>query len=723
MGIAGHHVPVWYDESSGPASGQVMSWNAATGRWEATDIDTAAIDTAGLATDAELAAGLATKQDTIPPGTFVAPAELDAEEAARIAADATKAPIASPTLTGTTSVESVRIKTERFDIRHPAWAGSLDGVANNVTAINAIQASALSASGGELYFGPGVAGIGGSGVLLTRGNMTWKGAGMWVSTIKALAGATGMIGSSAAGTLVFEDLAFDGSDLLTILLNLGGNRHQRVTFRRCRFFGLGTGTAIVAASMSGYEFIDCLAHAPGTGDGRFLTISTGGSVNKVRGLKVRYLREGIIVATGNTNWENNRQDFLAVSDFDCDLGWWLLKAQFSGEGGTVTYANPAGTQVVVTDSAAAISGVTTAAGSETNIRVMPVRATGTHNAVNTWLPGTGFNASGIKRGDIVRCGTAFAVVQGIESDTVVRIEEWLSQTTYLPVAPPVAGTAWTVYGSLIGRVSSFTATTVTIDRLHDVDGTTVLLPDAGTRYEILYNRPNYPFQTERGAYGVQVRDSIFRRGWSDQIAFQGARACGVSNSIVADGQDMGITLDQNSEDCSIQNVLALHNGAGGIYSRGAYHQIVNNRGYDNHWQNPVVGYVGDFMVVGLTGGIVAHNIARRRTPTMGLAAYGFVARSGGGGALIARNQAEGHATAGFRMDADSGAHKWRDNDGTYSIAGTVAHTFGTLEGTGSPEAAVVGSIGDTYRRRDGGAGTSTYVKESGNGTNTGWVAK
>lgn len=71
MGVAGHHVPVWYDESSGPASGQVMSWNAVTGRWEATDIDTAAIDTAGLATDAELAAGLATKEDSIPPGTYV----------------------------------------------------------------------------------------------------------------------------------------------------------------------------------------------------------------------------------------------------------------------------------------------------------------------------------------------------------------------------------------------------------------------------------------------------------------------------------------------------------------------------------------------------------------------------------------------------------------------------------------------------------------------------
>lgn len=44
-------------------------------------------------------------------------------------------------------------------------------------------------------------------------------------------------------------------------------------------------------------------------------------------------------------------------------------------------------------------------------------------------------------------------------------------------------------------------------------------------------------------------------------------------------------------------------------------------------------------------------------------------------------------------------------------------------GTGTPEAAVTGSVGDLFLRTDGGAGTTLYVKESGAGTNTGWVAK
>ncbi|HVL65729.1 MAG TPA: hypothetical protein VM364_00575 [Vicinamibacterales bacterium] len=44
-------------------------------------------------------------------------------------------------------------------------------------------------------------------------------------------------------------------------------------------------------------------------------------------------------------------------------------------------------------------------------------------------------------------------------------------------------------------------------------------------------------------------------------------------------------------------------------------------------------------------------------------------------------------------------------------------------GSGSPEGAVTAPVGAIYHRTDGGAGTSLYVKESGTGTNTGWVAK
>lgn len=43
-------------------------------------------------------------------------------------------------------------------------------------------------------------------------------------------------------------------------------------------------------------------------------------------------------------------------------------------------------------------------------------------------------------------------------------------------------------------------------------------------------------------------------------------------------------------------------------------------------------------------------------------------------------------------------------------------------GTGSPEGVLAAGVGSMAMRRDGGAGTSLYIKESGTG-NTGWVAK
>lgn len=52
-----------------------------------------------------------------------------------------------------------------------------------------------------------------------------------------------------------------------------------------------------------------------------------------------------------------------------------------------------------------------------------------------------------------------------------------------------------------------------------------------------------------------------------------------------------------------------------------------------------------------------------------------------------------------------------------------AFTSLVLYGTGSPEGVYDGPIGSLYRRVDGGAGTSLYVKEVGAGNNTGWVGK
>lgn len=56
-----------------------------------------------------------------------------------------------------------------------------------------------------------------------------------------------------------------------------------------------------------------------------------------------------------------------------------------------------------------------------------------------------------------------------------------------------------------------------------------------------------------------------------------------------------------------------------------------------------------------------------------------------------------------------------------SVDGTL-NDLGVFVGTGTPEGAVTAQIGSLYCRKDGGAGTTFYVKQSGSG-NTGWVGK
>lgn len=49
--------------------------------------------------------------------------------------------------------------------------------------------------------------------------------------------------------------------------------------------------------------------------------------------------------------------------------------------------------------------------------------------------------------------------------------------------------------------------------------------------------------------------------------------------------------------------------------------------------------------------------------------------------------------------------------------------FADYSGYGTPESSITAKIGSIYKRLDGGASTTLYVKESGANTNTGWVAK
>lgn len=60
---------------------------------------------------------------------------------------------------------------------------------------------------------------------------------------------------------------------------------------------------------------------------------------------------------------------------------------------------------------------------------------------------------------------------------------------------------------------------------------------------------------------------------------------------------------------------------------------------------------------------------------------------------------------------------------TWLTDGTTWRPDGQISCTGTPLNVIVAPIGSTAVRTDGGAATTFYVKESGNGASTGWVAK
>jgi hypothetical protein len=73
--------------------------------------------------------------------------------------------------------------------------------------------------------------------------------------------------------------------------------------------------------------------------------------------------------------------------------------------------------------------------------------------------------------------------------------------------------------------------------------------------------------------------------------------------------------------------------------------------------------------------------------------------------------------------ADGKLAKFDESSGSFVDAVPNVDYLPVKSGTGSPNSAVTGSVGNIYIRTDGGPGTTFYVKESGAGTNTGWVAK
>jgi hypothetical protein len=178
-----------------------------------------------------------------------------------------------------------------------------------------------------------------------------------------------------------------------------------------------------------------------------------------------------------------------------------------------------------------------------------------------------------------------------------------------------------------------------------------------------------------------------------------------------EGGEFSVTLTQQAKASAFTALMVDNIGVSGLASYNWHRGI---------WIGSVGSQVsGDALYVGGAGGWTnfaffkdtagAQRFRMDATGKMFIGANGQTLYDGSGGlqtdaVLIANN---GLFSTAF---AQAGKFMW-------SADATRFHTWGA----GAPTH--VASRGSTYGRVDGGAGTTWYVKESGDGTNTGWVAK
>lgn len=516
-----------------------------------------------------------------------------------------------------------------------------DGVANDTAAIDRAQL-ALPTSGGIVFFPAGTCLLSGTGIVLKKSNVIFRGAGMFASTVSMVTGS--MVQTNTlyqVSNIAFEDLGFDGALTATNAITIGRYAvFDQFRVSRCRFWRMvNAGIALDGDARVVIE--DSRFEHPGDGKSAGITMTNTAKSIDIRRNTFRWLSDGVSIDTGSTTSEvENPVEYVTIEGNYFDLGWWLLTARATGSGAGVTY-----TSTVLTDTGAAFSGL----GLNDTVRVMPVKQTGTGTINRTKITDASatFTTNSVRRGDIVRMGTVFAVVMAVTSQTVLTVEDWLSDTDRQPIADPATG-SYTIYGVYIGKRTSFTSTTLTTPRFHDFDGTAVT-PSAGTLYEVLGTRPNYPLQVEYSGRKLRVINNTFKRGWSDQISVFGYEAQIIGNTI-EDGEDMGIT--SHGQGNVIQGNTIRHQGAGGIFTTASDSVITGNVFSDTPWENAVnVTYLAHIIVSnGVQDGsrnIIANNrclAGTVATPRYGISIYGASGNAVDAN-LVHDNYCTGHTTA------------------------------------------------------------------------------
>lgn len=520
----------------------------------------------------------------------------------------------------------------------------LDYGADNTGATNAqpaIQSAQLAAGAhSTIYFPAGTYQIDSqNGVILFHDDVIYRGAGMHASTLQRgqTHAAQIMVQSSGAYPIqrvVFEDLAFDAAFGVVLY---GAHVCDEVVFRRCRFTR-GDIMSIGLYQARNVTIEDCVFDGAGLGRAKAIQMTAGGRDLTVTNCRFSYCYDGVIIdngSSGASDAEPARN--IRVTGCTFDGGWYYLKPDATGTG---SY-----TANTLTDSGAAFGGY---ALNSRNVLVLPERESGTasYGAQGLTDNGAAFLSAGVKVGEIVRTSDRFGIVAAVPSETAVHIEAWQWLSDYTAAPPPAAGTAYTLYGVVIGLVQAATATTLTVVRWFDLNGTAVT-PAADTRYEVLPPHPNYHLNCEYATEDLRVSNNYFVRGWSDMCSTFGNRAQ-IVNNVFHRAQDGSITA--NGRYNIVSGNRCEYTGAHAIFVSGGDGVISDNVCLNTQWVNSQnLRYIGGITLYGAARAKVIGNHCENAAG-LPLGYYGIALTQGAIDVDLAHNTTRGHVTAGLRVD-------------------------------------------------------------------------
>jgi hypothetical protein len=518
----------------------------------------------------------------------------------------------------------------------PQWYGAeADGATDDSVELTAAQTE----DGVSLYAPKGRYALS-SSVFLSKNNLTIKGDGD--GTVFVSTGASPLFTGPASGrvaNVLIDSVMLDGANTAAVGVYLDGDSISKVTFRNVTFTNF-TSVGAHIYSVPDMVFEDCRFYEPANKNGRARGISFNeGSQNAVvRNCIFRYTLDGVSFNGGGSTNQVDVHTDAVVEGNTIDLGWYSLPAKSSNSGGTVSY-----NFTTLVDTAATFTGLSINA--DDTVRIMNSVAGGSATDIRAnqfTLVGATFISSGVIPGYLVRCGTAFAIVKAVRSETQLEVEEWLDNTTRGPCDNPSNGTAVTVYKPYLGKVITVDSNTqITVLRWNDLAGDG-FDPDNGTLYEVLYRRPDYPIHSEKGARNFRISDNNIKRGWSDSISMFGENNQIVNNRILR-GQDTGITV--HGADNIVANNRIEWLGFQGIFAQVTNSIISGNRISETMWVvTNNTAYGGSVALYSARSNVVSENFisAVGSKAWFGVTAYGTTDAQSSDN-TITRNHIIGHA--------------------------------------------------------------------------------